>query len=139
MRRFPVVNMAIAAVTFSMCGPEGGTGIGPLPVEETLHVGDSIQLPGGGPVITFDLVSQDSRCPIGAMCVWEGDGAVKLTVLQMGMSAKDCTVHTTLNPKSIAVGDLDIALKDLVPYPRTGTDIDPSKYEITLAVDSKHE
>ena len=45
-----------------------------------LPVGDTATINGQGLTIIFTQVTEDSRCPIGVECFWEGDGAVQLVL-----------------------------------------------------------
>ena len=100
-----------------------------------LRVGQSVRLPRGGFSVTFEKVTQDSRCPTGAMCVWAGDAGVELIFRRSSSVARDCTLHTTLDPKSIEIGQLSVRLKAVSPYPELHVRIDPSSYIITLEID----
>ncbi len=104
------------------------------PIMVELHPGESATLPHDTMVITFERVTGESRCPIGVVCVWEGDGAVKLVLQPRTAPAETCTLHTTLEPKSIIAGTSEIRLKELSPYPVYGKEIDPSEYLATLEI-----
>ena len=105
-----------------------------LPRTLELHAGQTAWLPAQGIFITFEKVTQDSRCPDGAVCVWEGDGAARVSIFQRNLSATACTLHTTLMPKSIDIGGLSIALKKLRPLPVLGRQIEPAEYVVQLDV-----
>lgn len=106
-----------------------------LPAVVELHVGESVRLPQDRLTVTFEGVTQDSRCPMGAACKWEGDAAARLTLRSVMSEAEDCTLHTTLNPKSINIGQLLLQLKGVEPYPTLDFPIDAKEYIATLAID----
>lgn len=108
---------------------------GTLPAVVQLHVGQSFMIPEEGYTVTFDKVTEDSRCPIGLMCFWEGDGATKMTIRHQTVSVQNCTLHTTLDPKSINFGKFFMRLKNLDPYPKWRVQIDPRTYVATVEID----
>jgi len=101
----------------------------------SLHEGQSFRLPQLGLIARFDSVTSDSRCPTEARCVWAGDGATRLSILQDPEQAVTCTLHTTLMPHLIAVDGLTVQLKELDPYPRLGSTIDHATYVAVLEID----
>lgn len=99
-----------------------------------LPVGDTAYLSSASLTIIFTGVSEDSRCPIGVDCFWEGDGAVDLTLSKPGYSTQNVTLHTTLTPQSVTYGGYTISLQGLDPYPVYPNPIDPDDYVATLLV-----
>ncbi len=86
--------------------------------------------------VTFAEVPDDSRCPTGMACVWEGDAVVRLDlVLMVGDTAVSGTVdlHTfdEFGSQAEFQGYL-IELLDLQPYPGYDEPIDPTEYVATL-------
>ena len=75
--------------------------------------------------LTFERVSEDSRCPTDVTCIWEGDAVV---VLKVKVEAEEATreVHTQGGePRSrkAPAGDYVVTLVRLDPAPRsTGAD-----------------
>jgi hypothetical protein len=73
----------------------------------------------------------DSRCPEGATCVWEGEATVMLTI-----SNDDESIDFTL----VGIGsdttllNHNIEFVDLLPYPKSGVEIDPDDKELKLNV-----
>ena len=59
----------------------------------------------------------DSRCPIGAMCFWEGNGQVKLSLSQAGNpSSFWLNTHVDFRRDTVVHG-LKYELINLLPYP----------------------
>jgi hypothetical protein len=103
----------------------------------TLHQGQASPLPTHpDDALQFVDAPQDSRCPIGVQCAWEGDATVILAVLPAGTS--DTTrieLHT--NKRFATTGtykDLQIHLEKLDPYPRQGVKIALADYVATLSI-----
>ena len=85
--------------------------------------------------ITFEGVSEDSRCPTGVQCVWAGDAAATFTLEKSPAAALQCTLHT--NGRFQRQTDYDtfvVKLEDIKPYPKQGAAIAPSDYRATLVV-----
>ena len=102
-----------------------------------LKQGQASPLPGHpDDALSFVDVPQESRCPIGVQCVWEGDGTVVLAVSTAGTS--DTTrieLHTSSKFATQATyKDLNIRLQKLDPYPRKDMKIQLADYEATLAI-----
>jgi hypothetical protein len=72
--------------------------------------------------ICFDAVTNESRCPINAICIWEGYATAKFT-LTSGGTIHTFSLSTLLSNKSIVLQNdttfngIKIALANLVPYP----------------------
>jgi hypothetical protein len=103
-----------------------------LRVNETAHVRDTnlrLRLEG---------VDQDSRCPTDVQCIQAGDATVTLIVGQA--TAKDkfddkpYPLHTSKEPKSIAIDPYTITLLGLSPQQRSGRQIRPTDYIVTLRI-----
>ncbi len=71
--------------------------------------------------ITLREVVDDSRCPMNANCVWEGDAAVALTFERAGAKS-DVTLHTAsrIGPTSITLAGVEYRLFGLTPFPVAG-------------------
>jgi hypothetical protein len=85
--------------------------------------------------IRFIEVAGDSRCPTGVTCVWEGDAEVVLQVSRLNTPMTTFRLHT--NPRFEQQGHYSpytIALRDLAPYPRSGTSLRPREYKATLSI-----
>lgn len=84
-------------------------------------------------IISFEDVVADSRCPTYAICVWAGDGEVKLKITKNGVDAYS-SLHTFLDPKSTTFENYSIKLKTLSPYPTIDEEIKKENYTIELVV-----
>lgn len=86
--------------------------------------------------VTLVKVVSDSRCPMNALCIWEGDAAVTLRFEQSGRTA-DVTLHTS--PKggvvSVTTNGAEFRLAGLTPFPVAGQSPAPeTAYTAVLAV-----
>src|SRR5262245_19271212 len=98
-----------------------------------LKVSEAVTLQGLK--ITFEGVSEDSRCPTGVQCVWAGDAAATFTLERPPAAALQCTLHT--NGRFERQTDYDtfvVKLEDIKPYPKQNSGIASGDYRATLIV-----
>jgi len=100
-----------------------------------LAPGESAVVGGAGLVVGFSRVTQDSRCPEGGECVWQGDASARLWAELPGQERSEFTLHTFPGFQGAQVyGKYRIGLNYLDPYPKTSGPIDPADYRVTLYV-----
>ena len=134
MRRSTLVAAAVLLVA---CGSRAETQTGPrvtLVGDTTfleLHVGTSAT--NGEIRVAFDGVSEDSRCPTDVQCVWEGNGAMRLT-LTGGDETAVFIVNSARDPRRVDFRGFAIGYGDLRPYPVSAQPIDPDDYVATIAI-----
>ena len=89
------------------------------PVE--LEIGQSAQIKGdsGELILTFVEVAEDSRCPEGATCVWEGKAAVSVHLSSSGGTDElvEMRIRAGHESTSSVVDNWRITFLDLLPYP----------------------
>ena len=85
----------------------------------SLPVGKTAAVSGSPSRVTFTRVTEDSRCPINAICVWEGDAKIELTLSRNG--APVVTGIVSLNPQNneVQLADLVVRFVRLAPAPVT--------------------
>lgn len=104
-----------------------------LSEEFSLHVGESVGIKGENLQVKFAGVVEDSRCPRGVVCIWEGRAscAVEITynksiyrivLTQPGLSQQPA--RTTFENYSIDV--------KVEPYPEAGRHIAATEYLLFL-------
>jgi hypothetical protein len=68
----------------------------------------------------FREVLEDSRCPDGVVCIWEGNGKILVSVSQEGKEPLEVTLNTSgkegMSKEAVAF-DYLIKLDSLDPYP----------------------
>ncbi|MCO6480563.1 MAG: hypothetical protein J5I94_28230 [Phaeodactylibacter sp.] len=106
--------------------------------------GESFELPYQGEgscscgnlSVSFTDVVEDSRCPVNAVCVWEGRAVVQLklqlptgndTILLAAHAGNEAAARDT-------VGNYRIELLKVSPYPAGSEPIDKERYRIELVV-----
>ena len=86
--------------------------------------------------ILFDKVTEESRCPEGTTCVWEGQVKVQLTVKTKGDSQQVEIIRKGKQKENTIekVGDYTIYLMAVNPYPKSGEKISQEDYRISLII-----
>jgi hypothetical protein len=100
-----------------------------------IEAGSTLTLTGSGITVTFVAVREDSRCPTGVQCIWEGDAAVGFRVARGTAEAVLLELHTSdrFARESQAHG-VTIRLERLDPHPSADQPVAPNAYVATLAV-----
>lgn len=75
---------------------------------------------------------QDSRCPEGVVCVWQGEVSVKLSV----KAAIDYEVILKSHNQPVdTVGNYIFSMIEVTPYPKYKQPVEISDYRVTLKID----
>lgn len=73
------------------------------------------------PVLCFDSLIEDSRCPEGAVCFWEGRAVVKVRFISEGEEHQfNMAIPDFRNadfPNDTTINGYQIIFKDLIPRP----------------------
>jgi hypothetical protein len=95
------------------------TSCAPAARADTVRVKQGQRVEARGVTVTLRAVEGDSRCPMNAVCIWEGDAAVALRFEPSGGRAVDVTLHTSAKGGvvSATVGGVEFRLVGLTPYP----------------------
>lgn len=105
-----------------------------LGTEFTLAPGNTMRVDDDRMRVSFDKVSQDSRCPKDVDCVWEGDATIIATVT-VGSAQSRQEFHSNRRLASAATVDgYRIELKALSPELLSTQSISPSDYRVALLV-----
>ena len=107
-----------------------------LEEEFVLSPGETATVSGTNVRVTFERVSEDSRCPTDVNCIWEGDAVVVLKVKAEDQEATR-EVHTqggASRSRQARAGNYLVTLVRLDPAPRSTGAIEPSAYRATLKV-----
>ncbi len=101
---------------------------------------NTIELPTDGSfTICYDSLISDSRCPIDAVCIWEGFAQVKLslhidnTVIHFKLATMHHSALNLINDTTI--NGINIKLEDVSPYPSWSSpyNINDSKVKLKLS------
>lgn len=111
------------------------SGAPPASVTLELRVGGAAPVPGTRTTLTFDRVRDDSRCPKGVSCIWEGDAIV---VLRLSTGTDDAVaVELHANPRFSQEGSahgVTVVLESLEPQPEADKPIVGSAYVARVSV-----
>jgi hypothetical protein len=124
----------ILSILLIFHGCQDGPNEGSLDTVIKLSVGQEVFILEKGFTVGFTEVLEDSRCPIGAECVWEGNGKVELYAFQSGKAPLYFELNTTLKPHAVDYFDVQITLVALDPYPSVDQNIDSLEYVCTLRI-----
>ena len=102
-------------------------------------MGESVGVKGGDFTVEFSSVIEDSRCPMNARCVWEGNARIALKVRESTRSQVIELNTSERFPTRGSVGEnskgISIRLHRLEPTPMGGV---PTKdYVATLEVEAR--
>jgi len=110
--------------------------------EFTLALGESIGVAGGQVILEFDRVLEDSRCPMNARCIWEGNAKIELAIREFSpwpgggkaaLEVLDSTAELNTSSRFATtqkVSDFTVQLLRLEPTPVAGAQI--TSYVVTL-------
>lgn len=103
------------------------------PADIRIELGGTATVEAGALEIRFSEVAQDSRCPKGEACVWEGDAVVRIA-LKSAADAGTVELHTASRlPHSAGFAGWFVELVALDPVPVAGKPI-ARGYVATLRV-----
>jgi hypothetical protein len=127
--------LALAACNSSPTAPGG-----PAPIREAtivLQFGSSTQV-NTDLRVSFAQVLEDSRCPASVVCVWQGNGAIRLDITT-GRDTQPATLNTAGGatfPRDTTVGGYTFTLVELDPERQTSDSIPAQQYRATIRVSS---
>ena len=125
-----VVVISVASCAFSP--------VGPMPSQDpeiVLAPGASVRVTGTSLTVSFEAIVEDSRCPTGVTCVWEGDAAVGIRIDMPKASPSRYTLHTNSGFAREAEQDgVLVRLVDVTPHPAADRKTQPDEYRVTLLI-----
>jgi len=102
-----------------------------------IKYGQSVYIPDENLFIAFQDVVEESRCPEGMECFWQGTAKIKLFIRQGNDTMTD-TVETYLPQSIVKIGQINNSylfdVKDVEPYPQQNLKVDVHNYILTLNV-----
>ena len=128
--RFFIVVLCVIAIS---CSPAPVETV-PVSQEFDLKFGEIVTIHGEPLSIKFTTVVDDSRCPIGVICIWEGNAQIRLRLETPDVRATEVSVNTSIDPGHVLFAGYTIQLKMLSPYPVYAQAIDTAAYVARLIV-----
>lgn len=136
-----VVPALILALVQAGCGgadpgpasPDGAAEVLEIRGSEAFRLapGESARMPGGS-VLTFVAVGSDSRCPIDAVCIWQGNAEVVVRLAAGTGPDRLVRLGTSLDPRFVDIPGGRLHLDLLEPSPTASGPIDPARYRATF-------
>ena len=118
------------------CGSPEGPRDASLGSPFDVAMGETVAVAGEDLHVTFESVTEDSRCPEGAQCVWEGDAVARVTLVKSPEKSVTVDLHTNGRfDREAEYHGYVVGLVDIAPHPRTDKPRDPKAYVATLRVD----
>ncbi|MEK6300482.1 MAG: hypothetical protein AABO41_07140 [Acidobacteriota bacterium] len=86
--------------------------------------------------IKFSALQNESRCPTGVQCIWEGNAAIVIEVSKKNQKSVQATLNTNtaIQPNQLSYKGFKVGLFALSPHPRINQTNDEKDYEATLIV-----
>ena len=124
----------LLASIFGMSLRPGGRREVKLGEEFKLGVGKSAAVKSEKLEIEFVAVAEDSRCPQGVDCIWEGNAKVRLRLKRKGGAPVEIELNTNVEPQRAAAHGYEFRLTSLSPYPKANEPVDKKSYVVSLEV-----
>jgi hypothetical protein len=129
----------IFVLLLAACARENASGAAKgsaaLGKEFILGYGRSATIAGEKLKLTFTSVVEDSRCPTGAHCIWEGNAKIVVKAVKSGSQPAILELSTNPQfPTSHSYLGYAVELWKLDPHPSVGRTIAAKRYRATLLV-----
>jgi len=112
--------------------PSAATGV---PLGRPFELAPAASRQVSGLTLGFERVAEDSRCPIDALCVWEGDATLVVSLRAASGERQWFELHTGGDrPRETSFAGYTVRLIDLLPAQRSDRAIPPADYRATLVV-----
>ena len=82
--------------------------------EFTLALGEAVGIEQKGILLRFEKVVEDSRCPMNARCIWEGNARIEIKVSGPAAARYELNTSTRFNT-SAKITDFTLELRRLEP------------------------
>lgn len=131
--KFLVLAFLICAMLFasSACSNDGVS----MGEEFSLHIGEMASIKGEDLQVRFLEVTEDSRCPRGVTCIWEGRVSSLVEITYRG--SLDSVILTEPGLTSFPPGQSFHEYKltyHIEPYPQAGAEIAEDEYQLHLKI-----
>ncbi len=84
--------------------------------------------------ITFNELVQDSRCPTGVVCFWEGNAELSFRISVSGTPANLSLNSNPSFPTSAGFKSYLLELIDVIPYPQIGRLYTPNEFKARILI-----
>lgn len=127
--------VSVLALLVLNCGGETSETKARLNEQFELSIGQSAVISGEGLTLRLDDVTEDSRCPKGAVCIWEGRASCAVVMTYNGVNDKITLSEPGLTDQFSPVSYQQYKFSfHLTPYPEVGKQITKEEYRLQLIV-----
>jgi hypothetical protein len=128
-----IISLLLPIASFATAGCSGN--VVSLGEEFSLRIGESAGINGEALRIKFVEVTEDSRCPTGVVCVWEGRVSCHIEIEYRGSFNRLVLSEpgSTGWPHEYVFEEYKIAYH-VEPYPQAGSEIEQEEYRLELTV-----
>jgi hypothetical protein len=124
----------LVAFGFGCTGPGSGTTVAPGQAFD-LKFGQTVTVASGDMKIKFTDMLGDSRCPLNAVCIWEGEVTCRLDINYGGKVVQKMLVKSGNSPEYATTDFAGYTIRfDVQPYPEAGKSIAKSSYFLRLII-----
>jgi hypothetical protein len=129
--RVRVAGHFTEGIRFSVANVEELTGDEGDPTIGEVWVGESVLV--NGVLITLNAIPEDSRCPLGTACIWEGRVRANVSL----RSTTDFeTRDITTDGDAVAFDSYQVSIEEVRPAATLGTALAPGDYTVAFRVRS---
>jgi hypothetical protein len=90
--------------------------------------------------ICLDSITEDSRCPEGVVCVWEGNAGIQISVTGSDTLSHEMVLNTHSNfLNDTMFEEVYIALMEVAPYPSVNDALKQEDYLVRILVEKMSE
>ncbi|MBC7900913.1 MAG: hypothetical protein H7070_12775 [Saprospiraceae bacterium] len=107
------------------------------PKEIKVQIHQQKRVPGTKLTVKFLELAEDSRCPTGVNCIWEGNAKIKIQISRNGKAAKTLELNSNLPNKDVIFEGHEFKLTALTPHPGANIRINPNGYIATIEIVKK--
>lgn len=133
-RIFRFIGFSAIILAVSSCGEAGGLQV-QLNEEFVLAIGQIATIARENLVIEFKEVTEDSRCPKGATCVWSGEATCEVEIKRAGSSSRLALTEPGLSNGYTRQRYREYEFTFRInPYPEVGKTIPANSYRLHLIV-----
>lgn len=140
MKKLILIFIAIFAAFVFACKKDDNSNIKPVQLNQpfTLELNQTAELESDGTRIKFLGTTEDSRCPTGMTCFWEGRVVAEFEVDKDGQAYIATLTNNPGNDAGLATSFTVFGHKfkyvDMTPYP-DGNPIAQKDYVVTIVIE----
>ncbi|MCQ8180175.1 hypothetical protein NP603_03545 [Methylomonas sp. SURF-1] len=129
--------VALALFCTGLSGAAGQSGKVLPDLAFTVGLGDTVTVDGEDLRIKFKAVSEDSRCPANAVCMWAGNARIELEIVVADGQPLSQVLNTEDPAQAIRFRRHTLHLISLQPARIDGVVLKPEDYRLTLILRRK--